>query len=43
MIVYTLFILGLAIFNMEDDLQGTDPNTIENGGLNESKQPSLLV
>jgi hypothetical protein len=44
MIVYSLFILGLAIFNMEDDLQGTDdPNTIGKGGLKESKQPSLLV
>jgi hypothetical protein len=35
--VYTLFILGLAILNMEDDLQGTEPNTIGKGGLEESK------
>jgi hypothetical protein len=29
---------------MEDDLQGTDPNTIGKGGTKkESKQPRLLV
>jgi hypothetical protein len=39
-----LFILGLAIIlNMEDDLEGTDPNTIGNGeDWKESKQPKLI-